>query len=149
MSAALRRAEAEKRAIEEKLAAADKRVAVAQANRSAQCEHCKKRTRIRRLIFIQTYWYTPPHGCTGGDYWNAGEGQWICPRCRHLNRMCGFNGQEWLAELMEHFASVFDKHDYSIGSSLYSRCVVDREDARNFEEKWREMYGYRIDLGAQ
>lgn len=48
---------------------------------------CKKRTRIASLTYIQTHWYTPPSGCTGGDYWNDGEGQFVCPKCGELNRL--------------------------------------------------------------
>lgn len=42
---------------------------------------------IGQLTFIQTHWYTEPHGCAGGDYWNAGEGQFDCPACGKRNRL--------------------------------------------------------------
>ena len=42
---------------------------------------------VKVLTYIQTHWYTEPYGCTGGDYWNSGEGQFICPNCGHKNRL--------------------------------------------------------------
>ena len=42
---------------------------------------------VKELVYIQTYWYTQPYGCTGGDYWNLGEGQFVCPKCSILNRL--------------------------------------------------------------
>lgn len=48
---------------------------------------CGAYTSIKDLVYIQTHWYTPPYGCTGGDYWSQGEGKWICPECQHVNRL--------------------------------------------------------------
>lgn len=48
---------------------------------------CKAWHAIKDLTYIQTHWYTEPHSCTGDDYWNEGEGQWICPTCGHRNRL--------------------------------------------------------------
>lgn len=42
---------------------------------------------IGELTYIQTHWYVSPHGCTGGDYWNEGEGAFVCPSCGHRNRL--------------------------------------------------------------
>jgi len=42
---------------------------------------------IRELIYIQTHWYVEPSGCTGGDYWCLGEGNFDCPHCGHRNRL--------------------------------------------------------------
>lgn len=51
------------------------------------CFKCKRRNQVGKLTYLQTHWYTEPHGCTGGDYWSSGEGQYICPKCRHVNRL--------------------------------------------------------------
>lgn len=48
---------------------------------------CGERHRICDLSAIQTYWYTSPHGCTGGDYWNSGELNFICPATEIRNRL--------------------------------------------------------------
>jgi len=42
---------------------------------------------IDELEYIQTHWYESPYGCTGGDNWHQGEGQFICPKCAHRNRL--------------------------------------------------------------
>ena len=42
---------------------------------------------ITDLEYIQTHWYTSPFGCSKGDYWNEGEGQFVCPECGKLNRL--------------------------------------------------------------
>ena len=48
---------------------------------------CGKKTQIKNLTFIQTHWYEEPWGCNGGADWNPGEGQFICPKCGHKNRL--------------------------------------------------------------
>lgn len=48
---------------------------------------CGMTSIIRELTYIQTLWYEEPHGCFGGDVWHHGEGQWICPHCKHRNRL--------------------------------------------------------------
>ena len=47
---------------------------------------CGKKNRVDKLTYIQTHWYTGPSGCMEGDYWNQGEGKFVCPKCGHLNR---------------------------------------------------------------
>lgn len=48
---------------------------------------CKGLFAVKDCEYVQTYWYTDPHGCSGGDYWSPGEGQWICPGCGTRNRL--------------------------------------------------------------
>ncbi len=48
---------------------------------------CGKKSRIGNLVYIQTHYYVSPYSCSGGDYWNEGEGQFDCPKCGHRNRM--------------------------------------------------------------
>lgn len=74
-----RRTEAEKEAKAETLVQCTTQVATGNG--------CKAWYAVKDLVYIQTHWYTEPHGCTGGDYWNEGEGQWICPACGHRNRL--------------------------------------------------------------
>lgn len=50
-------------------------------------EGCGKSIQIGKLTYIQTHWYESPYGCTGGDEWHEGEGQFICPRCGRRNRL--------------------------------------------------------------
>lgn len=69
---------------------------------------CGQALEIGELEYIQTHWYTPPHGCSGGDYWNLGEGQFVCPHCGHLNRLYDRPEIEGLKRL---FKSVVDQYD--------------------------------------
>jgi len=62
---------------------------------------------IDSLEYIQTHWYTEPHGCTGGDYWNQGEGNWICPSCGGRNRL--YDHPE-IIQLKHLFNSVADEY---------------------------------------
>lgn len=48
---------------------------------------CGKEHIIRDCEAYQTHWYTPPRGCTEGDYWNEGELQIVCPDTGHRNRI--------------------------------------------------------------
>lgn len=48
---------------------------------------CGMALKVGELTYIQTHWYESPHGCTGGDIWHQGEGQFFCPHCNHRNRL--------------------------------------------------------------
>lgn len=74
-----------------------------------QClnKSCGAYLRIGDLTYIQTHWYVQPHGCTGGDYYRAGEGQFKCPKCGMRNRMLGEN----VEKLKVHFKEVEDTYD--------------------------------------
>ncbi len=63
----------------------------ARGHRELTCLCCDSIYKIKDLIYIQTYWHIPPHGCTGGDYWVQGEGYFICPNCNVRNRLLSSN----------------------------------------------------------
>ncbi len=69
------------------------------------CDRCKSSHTIGSLVYIQTHWYTAPFSCTGGDYWNQGDGEWDCPTCKIVNRL--FKQPE-IMKLKHLFASVRD-----------------------------------------
>lgn len=48
---------------------------------------CDTELAVSDLVFIRTHWYTSPSGCSDGDYWNTGEGQFECPQCGVINRL--------------------------------------------------------------
>jgi len=77
-------------------------------NSIIECQSCGGMHRIQDLTYIQTHFYIRPHGCTGGDYWKQGEGQYRCPACSHLNRL--YKSPE-VVELKSYFKSVEDRHD--------------------------------------
>lgn len=56
------------------------------ANKTFECV-CGSKHKIKDCTAIQTHWYVPPHGCTGGDYWNEGELQIVCPDTGVHNRI--------------------------------------------------------------
>jgi hypothetical protein len=62
---------------------------------------------IRDLIYIQTHWYVRPYSCSEGDYWNAGEGNFLCPQCGHRNRLYE---RKDIEALKRHFYGVTDEH---------------------------------------
>ena len=67
--------------LEENRKSTQKALDIARAKKMVKCRWCGRRTKVSKLTYIQTRWYTPPHGCTGGDYWQDGEGQFDCPKC--------------------------------------------------------------------
>jgi len=69
---------------------------------------CGAKLAISDLEYIQTHWYTRPDGCNEGDYWNEGEGQFVCPVCGKLNRL--YDRPE-VAALKTSFKSIKDIHE--------------------------------------
>jgi hypothetical protein len=62
-----------------------------------QCCACHAKFPIATQEYIQTHWYTRPHGCTEGDYWNRGEANWICPGCGYRMRFdASPNKYDWM-----------------------------------------------------
>ena len=70
-----------------------------------RCSACGKLSPVKNCTYIQTYWYTLPHGCTGGDYWNLGEGQFLCPNCETRNRLI-FKSSESIVKNKNEFKQV-------------------------------------------
>jgi Zn ribbon nucleic-acid-binding protein len=64
---------------------------------------------IRELEYLQTHWYVSPHGCTGGDYWNKGEGQYECPTCKEIWRLHNKPEIEALKHLFKSTKDTYDK----------------------------------------
>lgn len=70
---------------------------------------CGMGLEIGALTYIQTHWYESPHGCMGGDTWHMGEGNFICPKCEHRNRL--YNRPE-IEELKYLFKNIIEEHNY-------------------------------------
>jgi hypothetical protein len=68
---------------------------------------CGRVTKVSKIDYIQTFWYTEPYGCVGGDYWNEGEGQFVCPKCGALNRL--YERPE-VVRLRGIFRNIIDRH---------------------------------------
>lgn len=71
-------------------------------------EGCGKSTKVKNLTYIQTHCYIEPRGCTEGDYWRSGEGNFICPKCGYLNRLYNRKNVE---HLKEHFKDVVNTYN--------------------------------------
>lgn len=84
---------ADRARLKEELDATDKLIAVELGKTLVRCESssagrgCGMAMEIRELTYIQTHWYTPPSGCTEGDHWNEGEGNFVCIHCGVRNRL--------------------------------------------------------------
>lgn len=72
-----------------------------------KCGGCGQGHEVGELDYIQTHWYTPPRGCSEGDYWNQGEGQWACPACSTRHRL--FNRPD-ITALKHLFKSTVDEY---------------------------------------
>lgn len=93
---------------ESALAERARRSTVACTSQVATGKGCGARHEIGDLTYVQTHWYEEAHGCTGGDRWHMGEGQWRCPSCGHVNRL--YDSPDVVA-LKPHFKVVEDRHD--------------------------------------
>lgn len=84
-------------------------VAVQCTSQVATGKGCGAWTLIGRLVYVQTHWYREPYGCSGGDYWLMGEGQWVCPKCGHRNRLYSSPEVEAFKPFFKGVHDVYDK----------------------------------------
>lgn len=80
------RIEAAKKSLE----AANKEHERLMARTRVKCS-CGCSSMIKNLPYIKTHWYTRPYSCSGGDYWNEGEGLTECPNCKARLRITHFD----------------------------------------------------------
>jgi len=73
-------------------------------------EGCGRKTRVDKLVYIQTYWYTEPFSCSAGDFWTEGEAKFVCPKCLHLNREFSRH-DEVLSKHRKHFGEEVEAYD--------------------------------------
>lgn len=72
-----------------------------------RCPFCSEVSKLSNLVYIQTYWYTEPYGCNGGDYWCTGEGRSKCIEC---DKELRFNYSPEIEKLKTHFKRIEDVH---------------------------------------
>ena len=101
------------------------------------CESCKGRHAIKDLVAIQTHWYTRPHGCTGGDYWNVGEMQFICPETGVRNRLL-FNNDDVPWEDRRAYSNDPEAQFRRIYTPLFREVREEHEE--NTPGKWVNNY---------
>jgi hypothetical protein len=71
---------------------------------------CGTALEIGELEYIQTHWYESPHGCSGGDHWHEGEGQFICPHCGHRNRLYDRKDVKGLKHLFKSITKAYPRN---------------------------------------
>lgn len=79
--------EAQLRKIEQERTKILTKIKKREKQKTIQCASCDHEHKIGELTAIQTHWYVKPEGCSGGDYWNEGELQYICPETKTRNRL--------------------------------------------------------------
>lgn len=79
--------EAKRATLKKRLASVENKILDEQKKLTVVCCWCGSSHEIGSVEYIQTYWYERPWGCTGGDVWHAGEGQYDCPSCGKNNRL--------------------------------------------------------------
>lgn len=77
-----------------------------------KCRHCKRSFPVGELTHIQTHDYIPPRGCTEGDYWIEGEGEWQCPKCKHRRTNRSYFDAR-IQELKPYFKARIEEHERS------------------------------------
>lgn len=98
---------------------------------------CGRTHRIKDCVAIQTHWYTSPSGCTGGDYWNIGEMQIICPVTDVKNR-CMFNNYDVDWTKRDDYAYNAEKQFRSQYKGLFKEVIDDYDkDKRGW---WNNFY---------
>lgn len=98
-----------------------------------KCVSCGKNHAIADLTAIQTHWYTEPNGCTGGDYWNTGEIQFICPKTEVRNRLSFDNYDVPWDERREYKNNPSDQFN-RIYKSLFKDVIKEYE--KNHQHDW-------------
>jgi hypothetical protein len=122
---ATRKALAAVKRAEKRLAEAEAALRQVRARRALPCEcGCGNSYAIGELKLRVTHWYVEPHGCTGGDYWQEGEWQFVCPTSGALNRL------------------LF--HDYSVEYSKRHTVGVAAEPT--FKRLYRDLFASYIEV---
>ena len=85
--AALTALEKRKQSLLKSLKTIEQEIATEQSKIVIACSSCGVQRPIGDVVYIQTHWYVRPYSCTGGDYWNEGEGNFKCLSCGFLNRL--------------------------------------------------------------
>lgn len=83
--------------LDERRAVLEAELQEARANLDFPC-CCGEVHKIKDCDVLQTHWYTPPSGCTDGDYWNSGELQVVCPVTGSKNRLLDRSVNDHLAK---------------------------------------------------
>lgn len=103
-----------------------------------KCACCDDFYTIEKLTVIQTHWYTPPSGCTDGDYWNQGELQFVCPVTEIRNRLL-FNNYDVPWKEREKCENNPEKQ-FKINYKSLFKEVIDSYDERQSGKSVNNVY---------
>lgn len=105
---------------------------------------CGKMHAIKTCDAIQSHYYTPPSGCTGGDYWNTGEIYIICPLTKQRNRLLYKSYWEVDYENREKYAYNAEKQFRRLFSSKFKSITPEHnyENERSdlIRQSWNNYY---------
>lgn len=57
------------------------------SNKTIPCSSCGFVHKIRDITLLDKQYYVEPSGCSGGDYYDHDEYNFVCENCRILNRL--------------------------------------------------------------
>jgi hypothetical protein len=100
---------------------------IARSHLTIKC-HCGRYHKIKDLKAIQDYYYTEPHGCTGGDYWSQSTLSFLCPKDESYKQRLLFDNYDVEWELRHHFDHSPEMQFSRWYKELF-REVVDGRDA--------------------
>ena len=99
---------------------------------------CGSMHKINECTLIQTHWYTPPSGCSDGDYWNIGSMNILCPVLNHKNRLSFKVNDKASWKNRESLEYNAEKQFRSLYSPLFKNKIDDYgEDEKCY---WRNYY---------
>lgn len=108
------------------------------ANRTIKCTKCEKRTKIKNVTVLQPHWYTPPSGCSGGDYWNtSAEVSWWCPKCGKWERVFGESNLRTKEEVPQYTFIKAHRSDFGEFLDEYDEKSLDEIREANEKRKNR------------
>jgi hypothetical protein len=98
--------------------------------------HCGKLHAFKSCVAIQTRWYVTPSGCNGGDCWDDGEFQILCPVTDIRNRLF-FTKHEDYEKRVRYIHNLEDqfKREY-INCFKEVIQIYEEEDYSHFYNNW-------------
>jgi len=83
----------------------NKQIEKRNAQRKLPCYSCNGKHKICELEAIQTYYYTEPYSCTGGDFVTRSDLHFVCPITGDRNRMLFMTNYDIPREKRSHYVN--------------------------------------------
>lgn len=123
-----------------------------------KCASCEKSNKIKDIELVGVETYVQPYSCTGGDYWQHSEYNYICPHCQVRNRFL-FNdyyninyqhrqqhnlGNYFFTEYRDRFKSFKRKADNEMSNQFVNNYYIEKNiDKFLTEKRIKELDKYR------